>query len=247
MTNILGKRNTDGSIIGSVQGRKEKRYMSNVHIHASWKHALAAEFDKPYWDTLTTTVKSQYAKTVVYPSPGNIFRAFDLCPLDTVKVVIIGQDPYHGMHQANGLSFSVNDGIPLPPSLQNIFKEIQNDMGYAPASSGDLTRWASQGVLMLNSVLTVLAGQPASHAGLGWEEFTSAAIGALNSTREHVVYMLWGRYAQNKGSVIDRTKNLVLSSAHPSPFSVTGFYGNHHFSRCNTYLSQHNLSPIDWH
>ena len=220
--------------------------MSDIKIHPSWKKALAGEFDKPYWQTLTTAVKKQYTTTVVYPAAGNIFRAFDLCHLDNVKVVIIGQDPYHGEKQANGLSFSVNKGMQLPPSLQNIYKEIHNDLGITPSLSGDLTRWASQGVLMLNSVLTVLAGQPASHAGIGWEEFTSAAIQSLSDTREHVVYMLWGRYAQNKGEIIDRGKNLVLASAHPSPFSVTHFYGNHHFSRCNAYLVKHGMTPIDW-
>lgn len=218
-----------------------------VKIHPTWKKALTKEFDKAYWQTLTSRVRDQYTKTVVYPSAGNIFRAFDLCPLDKVKVVILGQDPYHGVNQANGLSFSVNSGVPLPPSLQNIYKEIQNDVGYTPNPSGDLSRWASQGVLMLNSVLTVLAGKPASHAGQGWEEFTSAAIASLNTNREHLVYMLWGKYAQEKGSIIDRNKNLVLSSAHPSPFSVTKFYGNHHFSRCNAYLIKHDMPPIDWH
>lgn len=220
--------------------------MSGVKMEAKWKNALAAEFDKPYWQVLTDTVKKQYLTTIVYPPAKNIFRAFDLCPLDKVKVVILGQDPYHGEKQANGLSFSVNEGMLLPPSLQNIYKEIRNDLGITPIQSGDLTRWANQGVLMLNSVLTVLAGKPASHAGLGWEEFTSAAIQSLGTHRNHIVYMLWGRYAQNKGIVIDRDSNLVLSSAHPSPFSVTKFYGNHHFSQCNAYLVEHSMDPIDW-
>ena len=221
--------------------------MTDIKIHPTWKKALTNEFDKPYWRTLTTTVKKQYATSVVYPTARNIFRAFDLCPLDKVKVVILGQDPYHGKNQANGLSFSVNKGVPIPPSLQNIYKEIHNDLGITPSYSGDLTRWASQGVLMLNSVLTVLSGRPASHAGLGWEEFTDTVIQTLNKNREHVVYMLWGRYAQNKGGTIDRSKNLVLTSAHPSPYSVTYFYGNHHFSRCNAYLVRHGMTPIDWH
>jgi uracil-DNA glycosylase len=221
--------------------------MSDVKIHETWKKALEKQFDLPYWLSLTSTLKEQYTKTTVYPPAPNIFRAFDLCPFDKVKVVIIGQDPYHGAHQANGLSFSVNEEIQLPPSLQNIYKEIKNDLGFAPNPSGDLTRWASQGVLMLNSVLTVLAGSPASHAGLGWEEFTTAAIEALSAQRSHVVYMLWGRYAQNKGVVINREKNLVLESAHPSPFSVTKFYGNHHFSKANAYLVKNGMSPIDWH
>lgn len=221
--------------------------MSDIKIHPTWKKALAQEFDKPYWKSLTTIVKNQYVRTVVFPPAKNIFRAFDLCPLNKVQVVIIGQDPYHGKNQANGLSFSVNNGVPLPPSLQNIYKEIQNDLGITPAPSGDLSRWASQGVLMLNSVLTVLAGNPASHAGIGWEELTDAAIRTLNDNREHVVYMLWGRYAQKKGVVINRLKNLVLESAHPSPYSVAYFYGNHHFSRCNAYLVKNGMTPIDWH
>ena len=220
--------------------------MTDIKINPTWKKALAPEFDKPYWKTLTVNVKKQYVKTTVFPAAKNIFRAFDLCPLDKVKVVIIGQDPYHGVNQANGLSFSVNRGVPLPPSLQNIYKEIQNDLGYAPNPSGDLTRWAAQGVLMLNSVLTVLAGNPASHAGMGWEAFTDSVIRTLNDNREHVVYMLWGRYAKDKGSVINRSRNLVLTSAHPSPFSVEYFYGNHHFSRCNAYLVKNGVTPIDW-
>lgn len=221
--------------------------MSNVKIDSSWKKVLKSEFEKTYWESLTKNVREQYLKTAVYPPAKNIFRAFDLCPLDKVKVVIIGQDPYHGISQANGLSFSVNDGINLPPSLQNIYKEIHNDLGITSLTSGDLTRWASQGVLMLNSVLTVLANKPASHSGLGWEQFTDAAIKALNENRSNIVYMLWGKYAQAKGEVIDRDKNLVLTSAHPSPYSATNFFGNHHFSQCNKYLEEHGLSPINWH
>jgi uracil-DNA glycosylase len=221
--------------------------MSEVKIDPAWKIALKGEFDKPYWKMLAENVKEQYVKTKVYPAARNIFRSFDLCPLDKVKVVIVGQDPYHGVSQANGLSFSVNDGIKLPPSLQNIYKEIHNDLGITPSPSGDLSRWASQGVLMLNSVLTVLADKPASHSGLGWEQFTDAVIKVLNENRSNIVYMLWGRYAQAKGEVIDRNKNLVLMSAHPSPYSVTNFFGNHHFSKCNEYLVKHDISPIDWH
>lgn len=220
--------------------------MRDIKIDPTWKQALTQEFSKPYWDTLTTSVREQYLATTVYPPAKQIFRAFDLCPFDTVKVVIVGQDPYHGKGQANGLSFSVNDGITLPPSLKNIYKEIQNNLGVTPYPSGDLTRWAKQGVLMLNSVLTVLASKPASHAGIGWEEFTQAAIQTLSDKKQHVVYMLWGKYAQKKGEVIDRNNNLVLTSAHPSPYSATLFFGNHHFSRCNTYLEQHGMSPIDW-
>lgn len=221
--------------------------MSDVKIEQKWKKALKDEFDEPYWEKLTKTVREQYLTTTVYPPARNVFKAFDLCPLDKVKVVIVGQDPYHGLKQANGLSFSVNDGIPLPPSLQNIYKEIHGDLNIAPLHSGDLSRWARQGVLMLNSVLTVLANKPASHGGLGWEKFTDAVIKALNEHRSHIVYLLWGKYAQAKGETIDRNKNLVLTSAHPSPYSATNFFGNHHFSKCNEYLEKNNLTPIDWH
>jgi uracil-DNA glycosylase len=220
--------------------------VSEVKIDPSWKKVLSTEFEKAYWASLTKNVKEQYLKTKVYPPAKNIFRAFDLCPLDKVKVVIIGQDPYHGVSQANGLSFSVNDGINLPPSLQNIYKEIHNDLGITLSTSGDLSRWASQGVLMLNSVLTVLANKPASHSGLGWEQFTDTVIKALNENRSNIVYILWGKYAQAKGEVINRSKNLVLTSAHPSPYSATNFFGNHHFSQCNKYLEEHRISPIDW-
>lgn len=220
--------------------------MREVKIDQSWKHTLEEEFGKPYWDKLTTLVRSEYETKTVYPPAKNVFRAFDLCPFDKVKVVIVGQDPYHGAKQANGLSFAVNDGITLPPSLKNIYKEIHNDLGITPSASGDLSRWAKQGVLMLNSVLTVLAGQPASHAGTGWEQFTDAVIQTLNDHKKHVVYLLWGKYAQNKGAVINREQNLVLSSAHPSPYSATNFFGNHHFSKCNAYLKEHGMEPIDW-
>jgi uracil-DNA glycosylase len=221
--------------------------MSDVKIDASWKKALALQFEEGYWETLTNFVREEYKTKTIYPPAKNIFRAFDLCPFDKVKVVIVGQDPYHGARQANGLSFSVNDGISLPPSLQNIYKEISNDLGITPYPSGDLTRWAEQGVLMLNSVLTVLASTPASHAGKGWENFTDAVIQILNDNHKNIVYMLWGKYAQNKGLVIDREKNLVLTSGHPSPYSVSLFFGKHHFSRCNEYLKEHGMQPIDWH
>lgn len=220
--------------------------MSDVKIDPSWKKELAPQFEQEYWKSLTDFVREEYQTKTVFPPGPNVFRAFDMCPFDQVKVVIVGQDPYHGIRQANGLSFSVNDGIPLPPSLKNIYQEIRNDLGVQPFASGDLTRWAKQGVLMLNSVLTVLARNPASHAGKGWETFTDAVIQSLNTDREHVVYMLWGKYAQVKGTVIDRKKNLVLTSAHPSPYSVTKFYGNHHFSKCNEYLKEHDMTPIDW-
>lgn len=221
--------------------------MNTVKLDQSWKEVLAPEFEKPYWEPLTTTVRKQYLETIVYPPAPQIFRALDLVPFDKVKVVIVGQDPYHGTKQANGLSFSVNDGITLPPSLKNIYKEIQSDLDIAPLPSGDLTRWADQGVLLLNSVLTVLASQPASHAKLGWEQFTDAIIGALNENRDHIVYLLWGKYAQTKGVVIDREKNLVLESAHPSPYSATMFFNQHHFSQCNAYLEKYGQTPIDWH
>lgn len=220
--------------------------MSEVRIQESWKAAVGEEFHKPYWESLTTFVRQEYQIKKVYPHARNIFSAFDLCPFDSVKVVIVGQDPYHGVDQANGLSFSVNDGVTLPPSLKNIYQEIRNDLKIDPLPTGDLSRWAAQGVLMLNSVLTVTAHQPASHAGKGWEQFTDAVIQSLNAKRKNIVYLLWGKYAQTKGQVIDKENNLVLTSAHPSPYSVTGFYGNHHFSTCNEYLKIHSLSPINW-
>jgi len=220
--------------------------MQNVKIEPAWKAALADEFSKDYWKKLSTSVHDQYLSKIVFPPAKNVFRAFDLCPFEKTKVVIVGQDPYHGANQANGLSFSVNDGIALPPSLKNIYKEIHQNLGITPSASGDLTRWASQGVLMLNSVLTVLANTPASHAGIGWEKFTDSIIDVLNSKKKNIVYMLWGKYAQSKGASIDKTNNLVLSSGHPSPFSATLFFGNHHFSKCNKYLEEHGLSPIDW-
>lgn len=220
--------------------------MTDIKIDPTWKTALEPEFQKPYWKELTTNVRDQYHTKKVYPAAANIFRAFDLCPLDSVKVVIVGQDPYHGAGQANGLSFSVNDGILFPPSLKNIFQEIKSDLQITPLPSGDLSRWATQGVLMLNSVLTVLANHPASHAGIGWEQFTDAVIQTLNAKHPHIVYLLWGKYAQSKGAVIDRDQNLVLTSGHPSPYSASLFFGKHHFSRCNKYLSEKGLTPIDW-
>lgn len=220
--------------------------MSDIKIHPTWKHSLETEFNKPYWQSLTSFVRNEYQTKTVYPPPKNVFKAFDLCPFDSVKVVIIGQDPYHGKGQANGLSFSVNDGITLPPSLKNIYKEIQNDLGVTPLTSGDLSRWAKQGVLMFNSVLTVAAGQPASHGKVGWEQFTDAIVETLNVKRKHIVYLLWGKYAQTKGAIINRDENLVLTSAHPSPYSATMFFGNHHFSKCNEYLKEHGIEPIDW-
>lgn len=219
----------------------------NVQIEESWKAHLAAEFEKPYFIQLTNFVRHEYQTNVCYPPGKLIFNAFNLCPFDKVKVVIIGQDPYHGPGQAHGLCFSVNDGVPFPPSLQNIFKEIHNDTGADMPTTGNLTRWAEQGVLLLNATLTVRAHQAGSHQRMGWEEFTDAAIKALSDNREHLVFILWGSYAQKKGAVIDRTKHLVLTSAHPSPLSAYhGFFGNKHFSLTNAYLEQHGQTPIQW-
>ena len=219
----------------------------NVQIEDSWKQHLTNEFEKDYFRTLTDFVRQEYHTTTVYPPGKLIFNAFNLCPFNETKVVIIGQDPYHGPGQAHGLCFSVNEGIAFPPSLQNIFKEIQNDLGTPIPANGDLTRWATQGVLMLNATLTVRAHQAGSHQRRGWEEFTDAAIRALAEEREHLVFILWGSYAQKKGAFIDRNKHLVLASPHPSPLSAYhGFFGNHHFSKANAYLQAHGMSPIEW-
>lgn len=220
----------------------------DVQIEETWKQRLSGEFDKPYFVNLTTAVKAEYAAGTCYPPGRLIFNAFNLCPFDQVKVVIIGQDPYHEPGQAHGLSFSVMDGIPFPPSLQNIFKEIHDDTGAAIPFSGNLTRWAEQGVLLLNATLTVRAHQANSHSRLGWQEFTDAAIKALATEREHLVYLLWGGYARSKAYMIDKTKNLVLESVHPSPLSANrgGWFGNHQFSRCNEYLKQNAMTPINW-
>lgn len=219
----------------------------NVQIENSWKERLADEFEKPYFKELTEFVRQEYKTQVCYPPGGLIFNAFNLCPFDQVKVVIIGQDPYHGPGQAHGLCFSVNDGIPFPPSLQNIFKEIQADLGKEVPVSGNLTRWAEQGVLLLNATLTVRAHQAASHQRHGWEEFTDAVIRKLSQERDHLVFILWGAYAQKKGAVIDRERHLVLTSAHPSPLSAYhGFFGNKHFSLTNAYLEQYGKTPINW-
>lgn len=219
----------------------------NVQIEESWKKELAGEFDKDYFVKLTDFVRREYATTTIYPPGRLIFNAFNLCPFHQTKVVIIGQDPYHGPNQAHGLCFSVNDGIAFPPSLQNIFKEIQSDLGTPPPATGNLTRWAEQGVLLLNATLTVRAHTAGSHQRKGWEEFTDAAIQCLANGREHLVFILWGAYAQKKGAFIDRSRHLVLSSAHPSPLSAyNGFFGNKHFSRANEYLQQHGMTPIVW-
>ena len=220
----------------------------NIRMEASWKAHLAEEFEKPYFVQLTDAVRKEYSQTVCYPPARLVFNAFDLCPFDKVKVVIIGQDPYHEPGQAHGLSFSVLDGVQFPPSLQNIFKEIHDDLGTPIPTSGDLTRWAEQGVLLLNASLTVRAHQANSHSALGWQKFTDAAIQALASQREHLVYMLWGGYARGKAYMINRQKNLVLESVHPSPLSANrgGWFGQHQFSRCNAYLEQNGLKPIVW-
>ena len=219
----------------------------NVRIDESWKRVLADEFNAPYFERLTQFVRDEYRKGPCYPPGRQIFNAFDLCPYDRVKVVILGQDPYHEAGQAEGLCFSVADGIPQPPSLQNIFKEIENDLGRPVPQSGSLRRWAEQGVLLLNATLTVQAHHAGSHQGHGWEEFTDAVIRRLSTEKEHLVFILWGSHAQRKGAFIDRAKHLVLQSAHPSPLSAyRGFFGNHHFSRTNAYLTEHGIAPIEW-
>lgn len=219
-----------------------------VKIEPSWRARLAAEFEKKYFKELSSFVRTEYTSGEVYPQPKNIFRAFDLCPFEEVEVVILGQDPYHGPRQANGLSFAVEEDVPIPPSLQNIFKEIQKEFGRPLVhTSGDLSRWATQGVLLLNATLTVRARAAGSHQTRGWEEFTGAAIKALSQEREHLVFMLWGNYARARGVHINREKHLVLESAHPSPFSAyNGFFGNNHFLRANEYLEAHGKKPIDW-
>ena len=208
---------------------------------------LREEFNKPYFDELVDFVKQEYASGVVYPAGQNIFRAFDKCPFDKLKVVIIGQDPYHGPGQANGLCFSVARGVQFPPSLQNIFKEVQSDIGTPVPESGELDRWAEQGVLLLNAVLTVRAHQAASHAGRGWEKFTDAVVRAIAERKQQVVYMLWGSYAQKKGAIADPQSNLILKAVHPSPLSAyRGFFGCKHFSEANKYLESVGKSPIEW-
>ena len=220
----------------------------NVQIEPSWRQHLLGEFDKDYFVGLTNSVRAEYNQYTCYPPGKLIFNAFNLCPFDKVKVVIIGQDPYHEPGQAHGLSFSVQDGIMFPPSLQNIFKEIQADLGTPIPMSGNLTRWAEQGVLLLNASLTVRAHQANSHSTLGWQKFTDAAIQALATQREHLVYMLWGGYARSKAYMIDKNSNLVLESVHPSPLSANrgGWFGQHQFSRCNAYLEKNGKTPIIW-
>ncbi|MBR7065885.1 MAG: uracil-DNA glycosylase [Prevotella sp.] len=220
----------------------------NVKIEDSWKKRLAGEFEKPYFANLVQMVRQEYSQYRCYPPGPLIFNAFNLCPFDKVKVVIIGQDPYHEPGQAMGLSFSVPDGVPMPPSLINIFKEIEMDLGKPMPASGNLTRWAEQGVMLLNATLTVRAHLAGSHQRRGWETFTDAAIKALSDGREHLVFILWGGYARSKAALIDQTRHLVVQSVHPSPLSANrgGWFGNHHFSQANAYLQAHGQQPIDW-
>lgn len=219
----------------------------NVNIADDWKQILSEEFEKPYFTELTEFVRNEYSSHLIFPRGNNIFRAFDKCPLDSLKVVIIGQDPYHGEGQANGLCFSVNDEVKFPPSLRNIFAEINSDTGAPIPTTGNLDRWAHQGVLLLNAVLTVRAHEAASHSGKGWEQFTDAVVKAISDKKDGVVYMLWGNYAQRKGEIVDSSRNFVLKCPHPSPFSAaSGFFGCRHFSQANEYLKAHGKDQIMW-
>jgi uracil-DNA glycosylase len=219
----------------------------DVRIESSWKSRLGEEFEKEYFVRLSEFVKEEYRTRKIFPPGSLIFNAFNLCPFDKIKAVIIGQDPYHGHGQAHGLCFSVREGIEFPPSLINIFKEIESDLGYKPLPTGNLDRWASQGVLLLNATLTVRAHQAGSHQRKGWEEFTDSVIRIINNDRMNIVFFLWGTYAQKKGESIDRSRHLVLESVHPSPLSASqGFFGNKHFSRCNDYLASKAIEPISW-
>jgi uracil-DNA glycosylase len=218
-----------------------------VNIDPSWKSYLEEEFNQPYFEQLVTFIKQEYAQYPIYPPAKQIFRAFDLCNFEDTKVVILGQDPYHGPKQANGLCFSVSPEVTMPPSLVNIFKEIKEDLGSPMPTNGDLTSWAQQGVLLLNATLTVRAGQPGSHQHKGWETFTDAVISILSHQKQKLVFLLWGNYARQKEVLIDTQKHLVLKSPHPSPYSADrGFFGNHHFSKTNDYLIAHSLAPIKW-
>lgn len=219
----------------------------DVKIDLSWKQRLGPEFEKDYFKSLTTFVKTEYHNHLVFPPGKLIFNAFNLCSFDDLKVVILGQDPYHGPEQAHGLCFSVNDGVKFPPSLRNIFKEIEQDLKLPVPTSGNLERWASQGVLMLNATLTVRSGEAGSHQKKGWERFTDEVIRIIAEQKENVVFILWGAYAQKKGEMIDDSKHLVLKSVHPSPLSASrGFFGNHQFSKTNTYLKLKGLEVIKW-
>ncbi|MGV8139136.1 MAG: uracil-DNA glycosylase [Mangrovibacterium sp.] len=219
----------------------------DVKIESSWKPILSDEFEKDYFKKLTEFIREEYREKKIYPPARLIFNAFDQCRFDLLKVVILGQDPYHGPGQAHGLCFSVNDGVEFPPSLNNIFKELKQDVGKPIPESGNLTPWATQGVLLLNATLTVRAHQAGSHQGKGWETFTDSVIHKINEQKEHVVFILWGNYAIRKGEFIDRGRHLVLTSVHPSPLSASrGFFGNKHFSRANDFLQQHGLEPVKW-
>lgn len=221
--------------------------MAKVKIESSWLVELQEEFDKPYFEQLIQFVRNEYANYTCYPPGPLIFNAFNQCPFDKVKVVLIGQDPYHEPKQAHGLCFSVNDGIPFPPSLRNIFQEISTDIGSPIPSTGNLTRWAHQGVLLLNATLTVREHMAGSHQKRGWEQFTDAVIKLISDKKEHVVFILWGSYAQSKSTLIDSNKHFILKSAHPSPLSAyRGFFGNHHFSLTNMYLKKNGLEGINW-
>lgn len=219
----------------------------DVRMEESWKRVLTPEFEKEYFKELTQKVRGAYLSSLVFPPPTQVFTAFALCPFDRVRVVILGQDPYHAKGQAHGLSFSVQEGVSVPPSLQNIYKEIHDDLGSPIPHSGNLTRWAEQGVLLLNATLTVQEKMPGSHQRYGWETFTDAVIHTLSEQKEHVVFLLWGKYAQEKSMLIDSQRHLVLKAPHPSPFSAhTGFFGCRHFSKTNAYLQEHGLEPIIW-
>ena len=219
----------------------------NLELETSWKQALESEFEKEYFTELAGKVHDAYLTGQIHPTLKNIFKAFELCRYDAVRVVILGQDPYHGPDQAHGLSFSVPEGVKIPPSLRNIYKEIATDIGKEIPTNGNLEHWATQGVLLLNATLTVASGQPASHQGWGWETFTDAIIKTVSDEKEHVVFILWGKYAQAKVSLIDTKKHFVLQAPHPSPFSAhAGFFGCKHFSKTNEYLARHRLPPVNW-
>ncbi len=218
-----------------------------VKIHPSWKAVLKDQFEKPYFQELAQFVKQEYQEGQIYPPPKEIFRAFDLCPFDQLKVVLLGQDPYHGPKQANGMAFAVHEGLRTPPSLQNIFKEIQSDLNRPPNATTNLENWAKDGVLLLNATLTVRAGQAGSHQNKGWETFTDAVIETISEKKENIVFLLWGKYAQAKEILIDSSKHLILKAPHPSPFSADrGFFGCKHFSKTNKYLASKKLQPISW-
>lgn len=226
---------------------KDLKIKDNIRLEKGWLNLLKNEFKKEYFINLKRFILQEKQKTAIYPPGGEIFNAFELCPWDRVRVVVLGQDPYHGENQAHGLCFSVNKGIRFPPSLKNIFKELESDLNILPPESGNLENWAKQGVLLLNATLTVSKGQPGSHFNQGWEIFTDAVVDILNNNKQGLVFLLWGRHAQKKGAVIDEKKHFVLKAPHPSPFSAhNGFFGCKHFSRTNEYLLKQGREPIDW-